>query len=115
MEILIIFVGGMVGGMVRYFLARAPQREGIPVGTLTANTIACLILGMVTTAELTGWWQFFLGVGVAGAMSTWSTLAKELGDMLRSHLYKRFVVYLSLTLLFGVVAAGLGAPFPRYA
>lgn len=115
MEILIIFAGGMVGGMFRYFLARAPHREGIPVGTLAANTIACLILGMVTVAELTGWWAFFLGVGIAGALSTWSTLAKELGDMLRAKLYKRFAIYLSLTLFFGIVAAGLGAPFPRYA
>lgn len=109
MGILIVFLGGMVGGMCRYVLARAPQWGGIPVGTLAANTIACGILGMVTQAELTALWQFFLGVGVAGALSTWSTLAKELGDMLIDRLYMRFAIYLGITLLSGVCATGFGS------
>lgn len=115
MEILIIFAGGMLGGMFRFVLSKVPHREGIPVGTIVANTIACFLLGMVTQAELTGWWLLFLSVGVAGALSTWSTLAKELGDMLTARKYARCAAYLALTLFFGVVAAGLGAPFPRYA
>ncbi|KQB84875.1 FluC/FEX family fluoride channel [Corynebacterium oculi] len=96
---LAVSVGGFFGGAGRYFLSRYP---GGWRGTWCANALACLILsfslhhgGLVAAA-----W----GTGVAGALSTWSTLAAEVGQALLSGGSRRrrqAALYLGATLCAG--------------
>ena len=69
--ILQIAFGGFLGGSLRYLLCRLPH------GLLLANTIACFLLGLSQHSP-------FLAVGIAGALSTWSSLAAHLGPLLRT-------------------------------
>lgn len=103
-----VAIGGFIGGMGRWVLARTPG--GHP-GTLTANVAACAILGMVS-----GWSSLLyaaFGLGLAGALSTWSTLAKELGELAKARDWKEFLRYLFWTLLLSLGAAAWTAIWMR--
>ncbi|MEJ5928716.1 CrcB family protein [Corynebacterium sp. H128] len=92
--IVLVALGGMCGGVMRLFLSR---RLPPLWGTFCANVVACALLGWATsTAES----PFFLAAGLAGALSTWSTLAKEVGTLP----LRKACVYLALTLLAGTAA-----------
>ena len=48
------------------------------------------------------------GTGVAGALSTWSTLARELGQNVRQRRWRTVVGYATATLLAGLAGIWLG-------
>ena len=105
-----VATGGMIGGLTRYLLAQTlPSRWG----TFTANMLACLIVGFVTekanTQALSPGLYAFAVAGLAGATSTWSTLAKELGNLLKSKKYAQCVGYLLATVSAGVALVYVGA------
>lgn len=106
MELLLvggIFTGGFLGGMARWALSHIPAPR---VGTWAANMVACSILGFVYGQSLLVVMAF--GTGFAGALSTWSTLAKELGQLIRDKDYGEALKYIVATAILGLVAAGFG-------
>lgn len=101
---LAVAFGGAVGGAARWRLSRmGPYR-----GTLVANTLACGVLGVLSQADLPDVWLLFCATGLAGALSTWSTLARELGELFRANKHTRALAYVLLTLACGVLAMLLG-------
>ncbi|WP_245532350.1 FluC/FEX family fluoride channel [Corynebacterium caspium] len=94
--------GAFLGGSARYLLSLKP---GGHLGTLLANALACLVLGYLSRYFLvhppTTLLYQFGAVGFAGALSTWSTLANELGKLLVDGKYVQLLQYLSTTLLAG--------------
>ena len=50
----------------------------------------------------------FLALGLAGGLSTWSTLAKELGEMINRRQWWRLSKYLFWTIGLGIVLAWRG-------
>lgn len=96
------FLGGALRGLLRH-------RPGGLRGTWTANISASLLLGMVLAVWSSGsLWQVALGTGFCGALSTWSTLAGELGSLLRERSWRRLLRYLGLTLGAGLLAGWSG-------
>lgn len=84
-----IAVGGALGGLARYGLALAlPARPGaIPWGTLTANVVGCALIGVLMVLITEVWSPHrlvrpFLGVGLLGGFTTFSTYAVEVRDLL---------------------------------
>lgn len=112
MIFVVVAAGAFVGGILRWALARLlPARRG----TLAANTLACLLAGVVIGSELPALETALLITGFCGALSTWSTLAKELGELIRAREWGILARYGSATLVVGAasVQAGLilGADF----
>ncbi|NLF90007.1 MAG: CrcB family protein [Corynebacterium marinum] len=104
-SILAVGLGGFAGGMVRGALARWP---GGPAGTFAANLAATAVLaGVIAAAGHTGLVYLALGTGFAGALSTWSTLAREIGQLLKERRYVPAAGYASATLTAGVAVAWL--------
>lgn len=98
-----VFLGGALGGVTRWWISSAlPPRKG----TFTANAAASMVLGF--TVAMAPLWAVFVGTGFAGALSTWSTLAKEAGTLLKERRYTQCLKYLLWTLAVGVAFAGLG-------
>jgi len=92
-----VFIGGMLGGLGRYLLGRFPPAF---LGTRIANMLACACLGVsIRNPE----WQLAVGVGVAGALSTWSTLAGEIAELIKERRYVPAGTYLLATVLGGVI------------
>ncbi|SDL91042.1 CrcB protein [Corynebacterium mycetoides] len=78
-SVLLVAVGGFIGGVSRWALSHLP---GATTGTWAANVVGSAVLGFAVAAP--GWWPLLLGTGVAGALSTLSTLARELGELIRA-------------------------------
>ena len=102
-----VFAGGAFGGTARYLLSK------LPFGTLLANTAACWLLGQVMgtgtgTGTGTDSTQYLLlGAGLAGALSTWSTLAGELQTKIADGKWLRASGYLLAQVVCGLVAFGV--------
>lgn len=84
MSWLLVAVGGMVGAPLRYLTDRAVQRRHdtvFPWGTFAANVAGCVVLGVLTGAAVSGAasdeLRLFLGTGLCGALTTYSTFSYE--------------------------------------
>lgn len=100
----VVFAGGVLGGMARYALSRLI--DNARAATFAANTVACAVAGFAATTPVP--WQLGLGAGLAGALSTWSTLARELGDLISAGRHGPALRYALRTAVLGIVAAWFG-------
>ncbi|MDQ0681776.1 CrcB protein [Streptomyces achromogenes] len=81
MNWLVVVAGGMIGAPLRYLTDRAVQSRHdsvFPWGTFLVNVVGCLILGALTGAATVGPdLRLFLGTGLCGALTTYSTFSYE--------------------------------------
>lgn len=102
-----VMLGAFFGGMARFGFARVLPG---PPGTFCANLVACFVLGLASHGLASSPLLLaVLGAGLAGGMSTWSTLAKELGLMVQQKRRWPALRYAGLTCACGFIAAWRGA------
>ncbi|MDK8798330.1 CrcB family protein [Corynebacterium sp. MSK044] len=103
--LLFVFVGfgAFLGGLTRWALSVV--LKGTP-GTWAANLIGSAVLGF--SAAMPSMWPAFLGAGFGGAVSTLSTMAKEMGQMVERKQWWPLLRYTTLTCVAGVIAAWYG-------
>lgn len=117
-----VAAGGALGALARYGLLHlSPTRPGaFPWGTFLVNASGCLAIGvlMVLVTEV---WQAhplvrpFLGTGVLGGFTTFSTYADEVRALLRPEWMHLAVAYLAGTVLAALVATSAGMGLARRA
>ncbi len=71
-----VALGGAVGALLRFWLVQRSATARFPWGTLAANVLGSLLLGVVAVS-LDGWVRVLLATGVAGALTTYSSFALE--------------------------------------
>ena len=110
-ELAAIFAGGFVGAIARGLLAKAlphdPQEW--PWATFIVNVAGAAMLGYFVTRlqerlPLSRYRRPFLGTGLCGALTTFSTLQVEIVKMLQAH-----EVGLALAYAAASIAAGFAA------
>ncbi|THC48593.1 fluoride efflux transporter CrcB [Streptomyces sp. A1499] len=113
MNWLCVVAGAMIGAPLRHLTDRAVQaRLGtlFPWGTFTVNVVGSLVLGVLAGAVTAGaapeHLELFLGTGLCGALTTYSTFSYETLRLAESG--ARFSAVANAL---GSVAAGLGAAF----
>lgn len=116
----VIAVGGAVGALARYgvgtLLPTMPGR--FPWGTFTINVTGCFLIGVLmvlvtdvfTARPLL---RPFLGVGVLGGYTTFSTYANEIRGLLRPGALPVAFAYLAGTLVCALLAVFLGMVLTR--
>lgn len=104
LTLVVVFAGGVLGGMARFALSQLI--DNAHAATFAANTVACTIAGLAATAPIA--WQIGLGAGFAGALSTWSTFSRELGDMITAGKRQQALRYALRTAVLGIVGAWFG-------
>lgn len=79
MKLLLIAAGGFIGACCRLFLSQRLNKDaGIPLGTMLANFLGCLLLGFLAGKVAGGNLYAFFGIGFTGALTTFSTFMLEL-------------------------------------
>jgi fluoride exporter len=115
-SLLFVFLGGGLGSVIRYSLGRyinAQHTSHFPYGTLAANVIACLTLGLLIGLAdhrqlLSPNARLFWAVGFCGGFSTFSTFSHETLTLMQTGFSTSSIIYVIASLLLCVVAIYLG-------
>ena len=110
-EIAAVFAGGFVGALARAGVVEAlPHNPGEwPWSTFLVNVVGTLMLGYFTTRlqerlPLSAYRRPFLGTGVCGALTTFSTMQLEVLDMLEADEIGLAATYVAASLAVGFAA-----------
>jgi CrcB protein len=120
---LLIAAGGALGSIARYWVGTVVASRTTPrfyFGTFVVNMTACLIIGFSLTwlGEHTGMnpaWRFLIPIGFVGAYSTFSTFEFEMFTALQGGAFVMAALYVSLSVLLGLLAVWLGVLLARAA
>ena len=117
---LFVAVGGGLGAMARFALNVFLQRDTVfPWGTLAANLLGCLAMGIIAYLVATSSWfneagiipdqyRLLFAIGFCGSFTTLSALVMELHTMLqRGELFGSFS-YMMVTMVGGFACFYLG-------
>ena len=108
---LLVFLGGGLGSVLRYFISKRLNNLHFPFGTLTVNILGSFLLGLVLgfilrNENLSQPFHLLFAIGFCGGFTTFSTFALENQVFLKSGEYFSFFLY-----TFGSIFAGLLAVF----
>jgi len=120
-----VAVGGALGAMARFALNVWMQRDiAFPWGTLSANLLGCLVMGVVAQLVASAAWfddagiipdqyRLLFAIGFCGSFTTLSALVMEMHTMLqRSEIVNSFA-YLMATMVGGFACFYLGFMLTR--
>jgi fluoride exporter len=117
LRILLLIVFGCAGTLARYALQGLVQyrtETSFPTGTLTVNLLGCFLLGGIGQFSLERLiippdWRIAITVGFFGAFTTFSSFSWETVQMLQDGEWTRAILYVSVSVLGGLllVLAGI--------
>ena len=114
-QVLLVFIGGGLGSVARYLLSLKfnNYENAIPYGTLLANVLGSLFIGiifgyMLKTGNLSERNSLLLATGFCGGFTTFSTFIYENYLFIKGGDYFSFLPYLAITFILGFVALFLG-------
>jgi CrcB protein len=118
---LLIAFGGALGSLARYAVGSAvTNRMGMRFfyGTFVVNMTACLIIGFSLTwlgrhTEISPAWRFLIPIGFIGAYITFSTFEWETFTALETSAFLLATLYVTLSILLGLIALWLGVLLAR--
>ncbi|MGC7098826.1 fluoride efflux transporter FluC [Amycolatopsis lurida] len=115
MTALLVALGGAAGAVLRYLVQRyfgerflrqgVAKSPGFPWPTFWVNVTGSALLGFLTGT--TGAMQALLGVGLCGALTTYSTFGYETVELIRRGHGARALGYVTATLAAGFGTAAL--------
>jgi CrcB protein len=115
-----VAVGGALGAMARFGLNVFLQRDiAFPWGTLSANLLGCLAIGVIAQLVATSTWfndagivpdqyRLLFAIGFCGSFTTLSALVMELHTMLQRNELLNSFSYLMATMVGGFACFYLG-------
>jgi fluoride exporter len=114
-SLLLVFLGGGLGSVVRYSLGKwinLWHTHHFPLATLIINVVACLLLGFIIGLAdhkqiISPAMRLFWAVGFCGGFSTFSTFSNETLSLIQNGFTISLLLYILLSLLL-CVAATLG-------
>ncbi|WP_051081310.1 FluC/FEX family fluoride channel [Arthrobacter sp. 162MFSha1.1] len=112
---LAVAAGGLIGSELRYGLGLAfPDVPGsVPWATLGINISGSFVLAALTTVWMARphtafWLRAGIGPGLLGSFTTFSAVIFASDQLARAGEHPVWLLYLGLSLLLGLSAAGLG-------
>ena len=114
MNLLWVFLGGGLGSLCRYGIARmmTNYKMDFPIATFTANVISCVILGFLIGLTLKDGLsdnqKLFLMTGFCGGFSTFSTFSAESFQLIESGNITTALMYIGASILVCLVCIWIG-------
>jgi CrcB protein len=112
-----VAAGGVLGAVARYGLGVAfpTPPAGFPWTTFAINVAGCLLLGaLIPLAGSHAVLRPFLGTGVLGGFTTFSTYILDIHRLVREQQLTLAVTYLFATAVSALLAAYLGGVVGRF-
>jgi len=120
-QMALVAIGGGAGSVLRFlaqkWISLGPLPK-FPIGTMTVNVMGCLLIGL-----LFGWfsknpattpdWKLFLMTGLCGGFTTFSAFTLESMVLLESSRWTSFLLYVSGSVILGILATGAGYWFTK--
>jgi CrcB protein len=122
---LFVATGGALGAMARFALNVLMQRDvEFPWGTLSANLLGCLVMGIIAQLVASASWfneagivpdqyRLLFAIGFCGSFTTLSALVMELHTMLNRNEILSSFSYLMATMLGGFAFFYIGFTLTR--
>ncbi len=113
-QLLWVFLGGGLGSICRFLTGELLKSQSLffPWGTLTANAISCIILGVLMAyhvkSPMEGTYRLFLMTGFCGGFSTFSTFSGEIFVLFQDGKLNIAFAYLATSLFIGLLGIFLG-------
>ena len=118
--LLVVAAGGALGAAGRFGAAKAlpSAPDEFPWSTFLVNATGCLLLGLLMVCALDVWptsryLRPFLGIGLLGGFTTFSTFALETRNLVAEHQQQLAGVYLVGSVAAGLTAVWLGVAVGR--
>lgn len=120
-----VAIGGALGAMARFALNVVLQRDiAFPWGTLSANLLGCLAMGVLAQLVATADWfndagfipdqyRLLFAIGFCGSFTTLSALVMELHTMLQRNELLYSFAYLMATVVGGFACFYIGFMLTR--
>ncbi|MFI6587117.1 fluoride efflux transporter CrcB [Embleya sp. NPDC050493] len=111
-----VSIGGAVGALGRWALAEALPHSGtaFPWATLLTNVTGCLLMGILMGLTPPGpLVRPFLGTGVLGGFTTFSTFAVETRTLAAGHAWASAFLYVVGSVALGLAAVQIGLAVAR--
>ena len=109
----LVAVGGAIGAGARYGVSLALMNYAarFPFATLTVNILGSFLLGLLFAysqlQSVADSWRLFLGVGVLGAFTTFSTFSVEVVAMLTQGELNKALLHAGLNVILCIAAVAL--------
>ncbi len=117
----LVFIGGGVGSLLRFFVSKwfNPLMLAFPLGTLMANCISCLLLGLFAGLiqakyEDNHSYYAFLITGICGGFSTFSTFSNETLGLLKTGNYSLVLLNILFNVVLCIIFIIIGIKLIRY-
>jgi len=117
---LLVFVGGGLGSVARYFISKWLNNieSAVPYGTLTVNVVGSLLIGVVIGyfiegSDISEEQTLLLATGFCGGFTTFSAFAYEHHLFLKNGDYLNFATYTLGSLILGIAAIFMGLYISR--
>jgi CrcB protein len=112
---LLVGVGGMIGSVLRYWVAAAFQTTtaAFPLGTLVVNVVGCFAIGAFWAIFESRHWislevRLFVTVGILGGFTTFSAFGWDTFALLRKGDYLLAIANVGGNLILGTAAVIAG-------
>jgi fluoride exporter len=110
MPLLLVMAGGALGAGARFLAGRAVGATAFPYATLGVNVLGGLLMGLLAGSLLRADapWRLFLGTGVLGGFTTFSTFSLETVQLAQGGAVGTAAAYALLSVAGSVLALLLG-------
>lgn len=111
-QLLLVFVGGGTGSVMRYLVGKCINSITYPWGTFIVNIVGCFLIGLfgswIARNNLSPDLRLLLVVGLCGGFTTFSTFSNEALTYMRNGQTLLCLIYIICSVALGLVAAYIG-------
>ncbi|MEM2855502.1 MAG: fluoride efflux transporter CrcB [Candidatus Nitrosocaldaceae archaeon] len=112
-DIVFLASGAVLGALARYIVtSKQLFIYGLPIGVLTVNVIGSIILGMfMTIFQLYGLdrrYLLFVAIGFCGSLTTMSSFAYEVANMIENKQFIYFFLDIALNVGLSILGIFIG-------